>query len=57
VEAGVLIAIDCDAHSVEDFDELRYGVATGRRGWLTAEGCVNAWNAVKLLAWIKSKRK
>ncbi len=56
VEAGALIAIDCDVHEKEDFDNLRYGIATARRGWLAAEGCINAWDAKKLHDWLGQKR-
>ncbi|MCH7572799.1 MAG: DNA polymerase/3'-5' exonuclease PolX, partial [Planctomycetes bacterium] len=56
VEAGVKIAINTDAHLPEHFDFLRYGVTTARRGWLTPEGCVNAWTKAKLHTWLKSKR-
>lgn len=56
VDAGALIAIDTDAHHDEDFDQLRYGILTARRGWLTAEGCINTWSATKLHKWLKSKR-
>ena len=56
VEAGALIAIDTDAHRPRDFDHLRYGVMTGRRGWLPAERCVNTWDAERLMAWVTSKR-
>jgi len=56
VNAGALIAIDCDVHAPDDYDNLRFGVMTGRRGWLTPEKCVNTWEAKKLLAWLKAKR-
>lgn len=56
VEAGVLIAVDCDAHSAENFDNLVYGVRTGRRGWLPPEQCVNTWDAPRLMAWLTRKR-
>ena len=56
VDAGALIAIDTDVHSAADFDQLRYGVLTARRGWLTPDRCVNAWPQKKLLAWLRSKR-
>jgi len=56
VDAGALIAIDTDAHTVDDFDELRYGVLTARRGWVTANRCLNAWPKAKLHKWIKAKR-
>lgn len=55
-DGGALIAIDTDAHSVEHFDELRYGILTARRGWLTAPRCINTWPAKKLHAWLKKKR-
>jgi DNA polymerase (family X) len=39
--AGVPILIDSDAHSTDEFDVLRFGIATARRGWLTAEQVAN----------------
>jgi DNA polymerase (family X) len=56
VEAGGVIAVNTDAHSADDFDELRYGVVTARRGWLTAKQCINAWPKAKLHKWLKAKR-
>ncbi len=53
VDAGCLIAIDCDVHAPEDFDNLRFGVATARRGWLPAEQCINTWTAERLAKWLK----
>ncbi len=55
VEAGAKIAIDCDDHAPGDFDNLVYGVLTGRRGWLTPELCVNTWTKAKLHKWLRSK--
>jgi DNA polymerase (family 10) len=40
--AGVPILIDSDAHSVRNLELLRYGVASGRRAWLTREQVANA---------------
>lgn len=57
VKAGCLIAIDCDVHTADDFDNLRYGVLTGRRGWLTPEQCINCWPAKKLHAWLKKESR
>ena len=57
VEAGCLIAIDCDVHRPEHFDNLRYGVMTARRGWLTRDHCVNTWTRQKLLGWLRKKRQ
>lgn len=33
-DEGVLIAVSTDAHSVMDFNNLRFGVGQARRGWL-----------------------
>jgi DNA polymerase (family 10) len=40
-EEGVLVAIDSDAHSVHDFDDLAWGIGQARRGWLTAADVLN----------------
>lgn len=40
-EEGVLVAIDSDAHSVHDFDDLQWGIGQARRGWLTASDVLN----------------
>jgi DNA polymerase (family 10) len=55
VAAGALLAINTDAHGPADFDQLRYGVLTGRRGWLTAERCLNAWSRADLASWLARK--
>lgn len=57
VDAGAIIAINTDAHSVEHFDFLRYGILTARRGWLAKAGCINAWPKAKLHTWLKAKRE
>ncbi|MBE7473655.1 MAG: DNA polymerase/3'-5' exonuclease PolX [Anaerolineae bacterium] len=41
IELGVKLIINCDAHHVEDFNNLRFGVATACRGWASAENVVN----------------
>ncbi len=56
VQKGCLIAIDCDDHDPSDFDNLRFGVTTGRRGGLTPDLCVNTWSRDKLTRWLRSKR-
>ncbi len=56
VEAGCKIAINCDVHAPGDYDNLRYGVLTGQRGWLPPEQCVNTWDHTKLHDWLRAKR-
>jgi DNA polymerase (family 10) len=55
VDSGCLIAVNCDVHHKDDFDNLRFGVATARRGWLTAERCINTWRADTLWKWLKKE--
>ncbi|MGY0235605.1 DNA polymerase/3'-5' exonuclease PolX [Longispora urticae] len=54
--AGVRFAVDTDAHAVGHLDNLRYGIGTAQRGWLTAEDVVNAWPLRRLRAFIAAKR-
>jgi len=49
--AGVPIVINTDAHRVAGFEVARYGIATARRAWLSAEQVLNTqpWDAVQAL--------
>jgi DNA polymerase (family 10) len=47
-EEGVLVAIDSDAHSVNDFGHLQYGIGQARRGWLTASEVLNTRTLAEL---------
>jgi DNA polymerase (family 10) len=38
---GVLISVNSDAHSVVDFDNLRFGIGQARRGWLEKDDVLN----------------
>ena len=38
---GVLVCINSDAHSIEDFKNLRFGVGQARRGWLEKPDVLN----------------
>ncbi|MFZ1397867.1 MAG: DNA polymerase/3'-5' exonuclease PolX [Candidatus Promineifilaceae bacterium] len=57
VEMGVTLAINCDAHHVDHFDFLHYGIATAQRGWATAALVVNSWPLEKFLAFLANKGK
>jgi DNA polymerase (family X) len=50
-EAGVTLTIDSDAHWPRTLTNMRYGVATARRAWLTKEhvGNTRAWKELDLL--------
>jgi DNA polymerase (family 10) len=53
IEMGIKIAINTDAHHTDHMDFLPFGVATARRGWVTAKDVINAWTPTQLLAWLK----
>jgi DNA polymerase (family 10) len=56
VDAGCAVSINTDAHGAGDFDQLPFGVATARRGWLGTGLCINAWTQPRLLAFARAKR-
>jgi len=51
-DAGVRFAIDSDAHSVADLDNIPYGVGTAQRGWLTPDDVINTWPLDRLRAFL-----
>lgn len=40
-DMGLKLAISTDAHSVEQFDNMRFGIGQARRGWLEAKDVLN----------------
>jgi DNA polymerase (family 10) len=53
VQSGVKLSIGSDAHRAEGVGALDYGVATARRGWVTAADVVNAWPLDRVLEWAR----
>ena len=51
VEVGATIVIDSDGHGTETLPNVQYGVATARRGWLTATQVANtrSWEELDAL--------
>ncbi|MGI9288160.1 MAG: hypothetical protein ACR2P1_22435 [Pseudomonadales bacterium] len=47
-EEGVLVAIVSDAHSVQEFDNLVYGLGQARRGWLEKKDLLNTFSLAQL---------
>jgi DNA polymerase (family 10) len=56
IELGVTLVIDSDAHNVNGFDVLRFGVATARRGWATAAHILNTRPLEDVLHWASRAR-
>lgn len=57
VRAGVTLSIDSDCHRAELLDQqMRFGVATARRGWVEADHVVNTLPLYELAAVFATKR-
>lgn len=54
-ELGIPIAIDTDAHAINELDNLRYGVLTARRGWISGASVINTWPVERFVTWITSR--
>ncbi len=52
VDAGTPVAIDTDAHSPPELDNVRYGVRTARRGWAEPGDVVNTWSDDRLRSFL-----
>ena len=57
LEKGVLLSINPDAHRKEGFLDMEYGVYVGRKGGLTKEKCLNAFNLDQIESYFNSKKK
>jgi len=55
-DAGVKFAIDTDAHSFGDLENMKYGVGTAQRGWLTSADVINTWPLDKLREFLRKGR-
>jgi DNA polymerase (family 10) len=55
-DAGVLIAINPDAHATIELANVRWGVAVAQKGWLTPAQCLNTKSAAALTAWLAGER-
>jgi DNA polymerase (family 10) len=56
-EIGVKIAINTDAHSVEQLRFMGYGIDQARRGWLQKHHVLNTMPLLDLKRWLKRRRK
>ena len=56
-DRGVTLCIDCDAHHVDQLDQMRFGVMTARRGWIRPEDVLNTRDASAIRKFVAAKRK
>lgn len=55
IENGVKIAINTDAHNIEQLEYMPYGIKTARRGWVQKSDVVNTWSTAQLLEWLGNR--
>jgi DNA polymerase (family 10) len=55
-DEGALVAINSDAHSVHEFDNLVHGIGQARRGWLEPENVLNTRPLAQVRAWLRERR-
>ncbi|HEX7560788.1 MAG TPA: DNA polymerase/3'-5' exonuclease PolX, partial [Candidatus Humimicrobiaceae bacterium] len=55
-DKGVKMFIDPDAHSIEGFEEFRFGVNIARKGWLEKKDIANTLETDKMTDYLKQKR-
>jgi DNA polymerase (family 10) len=57
VRAGVMLAIDTDAHAPEHLDFIPLGEALARRGWATKKDVLNTKSLKDLLSYLNKKQE
>lgn len=55
-ERGIPIAINTDAHDVMRLAEMKFGVITGRRGWLEKDDVINTFSLCRLQKWLAKEK-
>jgi DNA polymerase (family 10) len=57
IEKGVLISIDPDAHAVDAFNDIRYGVLAAQKGGLTAANNLSSFTLDQFEAFLDKQRQ
>ncbi|CAI8957317.1 MULTISPECIES: DNA polymerase/3'-5' exonuclease PolX [Bacillus] len=55
-DAGVKVAINTDAHTLEMLEDMETGVAAARKGWIQKDTVINTWDMNRLLDFIKRNK-
>lgn len=55
MDQGVMLSINPDAHAMEGYADMKYGVLVGRKGGLTKEMTLNAMNGKELGKYFSSR--
>ena len=57
IDAGVMLTINTDAHSIQGFDEMTNGIGVARRAWVTKKNVINCMTIEQLETFFAAKRK
>jgi DNA polymerase (family 10) len=56
LEKNVLISIDPDAHTIEGYDDCRYGALAAQKGGLTREKNLSSYSVAEFESFLKKRR-
>lgn len=57
IEKGVMLSINPDAHKMEGYKDMYYGLLAGRKGGLTKEMCLNSMSLEEVTGYFDGKKK
>ncbi len=57
IEKGVILSINPDAHEIAGFEDMRYGVYTGRKGGLTKKMTFNSWSLAEVDEYLMERKR
>jgi DNA polymerase (family 10) len=57
LEKGVLLSVNPDAHRMEGFRDMHYGVYVGRKGGLEAGSCLNTFTLQEISDYFSSRKQ
>jgi DNA polymerase (family 10) len=57
LEKGALISIDPDAHSIDEFDNIKYGVLAAQKGGLTKEKNVSSFSLKQFEEFLRTQQQ
>jgi len=57
IEKSVLISIDPDAHALDGYDDIRFGVLAAQKGGLTKENNLSSFSLKQFEGFLADRRK
>ncbi len=57
LDKGVLISIDPDAHTIDEYDNIKYGVLAAQKGGLTKENNLSSFSLKQFEKFLQEQRK